>query len=233
MKRLRNYLWARWLRRHGIKLSNGPRALSKGAKLELEVPVALGDAEINVRYLRVGAHTYMRGGHLLMVGSIGRFCSIGQDVVIGQDPHGPPPDWLSTHPALFDGQGSSQAYNSPWLDVEIGHDVWIGKEAIIMKGVRVGHGAIVAARAVVTRDVPPYAIVAGMPAKVLRYRFAPDIIERLLASHWWSLPLDALQTLPLNNPAACLDALDAMQQPAVATYSCVQVTRSGCRLVGR
>jgi hypothetical protein len=86
---------------------------------------------------------------------------------------------------------------------------------------------------VVTRDVPPYAIVAGMPAKVLRYRFAPDIIERLLASHWWSLSLDALQTLPLNDPAACLDALDAMQQPAVATYSCVQVTRSGCRLVGR
>lgn len=64
-----------------------------------------------------------------------------------------------------------------------------------MKDIRVGHGAVIATRAVVTQDVPPYAIVAGMPAKVLRYRFAPEVIERLLASRWWELPIARLREL--------------------------------------
>lgn len=67
----------------------------------------------------------------------------------------------------------------------IGHDVWIGSGALILDGKVIGNGAIVGARAVVTRDVPPYAIVVGAPAKVIRYRFEPDVIEALQAAAWW------------------------------------------------
>jgi virginiamycin A acetyltransferase len=75
-------------------------------------------------------------------------------------------------------------------DVVIGNDVWIGKDATIISGVTVGDGAVIAACAVVTHDVPPYAIVAGCPAKVIKYRFKPDQIEQLLKLQWWNLPSD-------------------------------------------
>lgn len=124
MKWLRNYLWKRWLRRQGVKLSLGPNGLAKHSTLHLETPVALGDVEITARSLRIGAHTYMRSGSLLMVGEIGRFCSIGQGVVIGQDPHGHPLSWLSSHPFQYDGNiaGSAPRYSyaCAWADAEIG-----------------------------------------------------------------------------------------------------------------
>ncbi|MBM9596432.1 CatB-related O-acetyltransferase [Roseitranquillus sediminis] len=77
-------------------------------------------------------------------------------------------------------------------DMTIGPDVWIGSEAWIMPGISIGAGAIVAAKAVVGRDVPPYAIVAGNPARVVRHRFDPDTTRRLLAVAWWDWPLDRI-----------------------------------------
>jgi acetyltransferase-like isoleucine patch superfamily enzyme len=74
------------------------------------------------------------------------------------------------------------------LSVRIGSDVWIGVESIIMAGVHVGHGAVIAARSVVTNDVPPYAVVGGAPAKVLKYRFGERLIKRLLEVSWWDWP---------------------------------------------
>lgn len=68
--------------------------------------------------------------------------------------------------------------------------------------------AVIGAQSLVNRDVPPYAVVAGSPARVLRYRFAPELIERLLASRWWELPLDVLGELPLDDPQACVEALE-------------------------
>src|SRR5919112_1299826 len=76
-----------------------------------------------------------------------------------------------------------------------GHDVWLGSGAIVMSGVTVGHGAVVAAHAVVTRDVPPYAIVGGNPAKVIRYRFDEETIAALLDAKWWELPREKIATL--------------------------------------
>jgi virginiamycin A acetyltransferase len=96
-------------------------------------------------------------------------------------------------------------------DTRIGPDVWIGSEAWLLPGVTVGAGAIVAARAVVGRDVPPYAIVAGNPARVVRHRFDPDITRRLLAAAWWDWPIERI----LANLAAIRGAdIDALERAA-------------------
>ena len=77
-------------------------------------------------------------------------------------------------------------------DTVIGSDVWIGYEALVMPGVSIGHGAIVSTRSVVTADVPPYAIVGGNPARVIRTRFADDDVERLLEMAWWDWPAETV-----------------------------------------
>ncbi len=87
----------------------------------------------------------------------------------------------------------------PWLenadskgDTIVGNDVWFGREAIVMPGVAIGDGAIIGARAVVAKDVPPYAIVAGNPAAVIKYRFSPEIIQELLKIQWWNWDLEKI-----------------------------------------
>ena len=83
-------------------------------------------------------------------------------------------------------------------DIVVGSDVWIGYEAVVMAGVTIGDGAIVASRAVVTRDVPPYAIVGGVPARVIKYRFDPATVECLLGIRWWEWPAKKIRrVLPL------------------------------------
>jgi virginiamycin A acetyltransferase len=80
----------------------------------------------------------------------------------------------------------------------VGHDVWIGAEALVMPGVRIGHGAVVGARAVVTRDVPDYAVVAGNPARIVRRRYAEDVAARLVAIGWWHWPAERIaRAVPL------------------------------------
>ena len=78
-------------------------------------------------------------------------------------------------------------------DIVIGNDVWIGYDAIIMAGVTIGDGAIIGTRAVVTKDVEPYSIVGGVPAKEIRKRFAPEVIKRLLELQWWNWPEEKIR----------------------------------------
>lgn len=101
---------------------------------------------------------------------------------------------------------------------------------MVLKGVTVGTGAVIATCAVVVKDVPPYAIVAGVPAKVVRFRHAPEVIERLLASRRWEVEIDELKTLPLNDPAVCLEQLEQVRGIAGARYRKLYVTRRGCHL---
>ena len=121
---------------------------------------------------------------------IGSFCSIGTGasfVMAGNQGHRH--DWISTFPFFFlpDEPAFAGARNGyrPAGDTVIGHDVWIGAEAMIMPGIRVGHGALIGARAVVTRDVEPYAVVAGNPARVIRMRFGEAERAMLLEMRWW------------------------------------------------
>ena len=123
--------------------------------------------------------------------SCGNYCSIGMGSDIGLSQH--PVDRLTTHPATYVPDAwpfdsfpiHRRPYDGTWKPVTIGHDCWIGSGARIMGGVSIGTGAVVAAGAVVTHDVPPYAIVAGVPSKVLRYRFDPETVQALLTSRWW------------------------------------------------
>ena len=128
---------------------------------------------------------------------IGKFTSISACCVIGLPGH--PTNHISTSPIFI---SSSNALEEKWIeksvyksiiDVEIGNDVWIGYGAMIPNNIKVGDGAIIAAGAVVTKDVPPYAIVGGVPARVIKYRFPQEVIEQLLLLRFWDRPVNEIK----------------------------------------
>ena len=125
---------------------------------------------------------------------IGKFCAIARGVKFIMNGANHQMDGISTYPFFIFGQGWEGARPAegelPYKgDTVIGNDVWIGFDALIMPGVRIGDGAIVAARSVVTSDVPAYAIVGGNPARVVRARFDADHVRRLVTLAWWDRPL--------------------------------------------
>jgi acetyltransferase-like isoleucine patch superfamily enzyme len=144
---------------------------------------------------------------------IGKFCSIAEGVVIllGSNHR---IDWITTYPfsVLFEDASGFPGHPSSKGDILIGHDVWIGREAIILSGVTVGNGAVIAARSVVTRDVAPYSVVAGNPARHLKYRFPEQSIEKLQQIAWWDWPLTRIK-------AAWPLLLSPDIEPFIAKYS--------------
>lgn len=129
---------------------------------------------------------------------IGSFTSIANGVVLGGGRH--PMEWVGMSPVFYEGRDSVKAkFATHKRDnakrVTIGHDVWIGRSAIVLPGVEVGNGAVIGAGAVVTKSVPPYGIVAGNPARLIRYRFDEDTMSRLAAIQWWNLPDEELHLL--------------------------------------
>ena len=149
---------------------------------------------------------------------IGKFCSVAADVTIAPGQH--PTQWLSTSGFQYDSTKKISLRQSvkDWTEghtpVIIGNDVWIGCYAVIQDGVHIGDGAIVGSNAVVTKDVPPYAIVGGVPAKVIRYRFSPEIIEKLLKLKWWDLPDEQIAELPFEDVKACIKRLEEIRSQA-------------------
>ncbi len=159
----------------------------------------------------IGRWTYWLGGGLMSSHAlIGRFTSISLGVNVGSSNHRL--DYLST--GRFPGMPPEAVEEDP-LTAEaagftsIGCDVWIGVNATILRGRSIGHGACIGAGSVVTHDIPPYAIAAGNPARIIRMRFPETIAERLLKTRWWMLPDSRLETLPYQNIEACLDSLEA------------------------
>lgn len=182
-----------------------------------------------------GSHTYghprievATNGDLPRRLVIGDYCSIAFDCVffVGwQGRH--PMDTLSTYPlhALFaetpkgesfEKGGIESEYNDCNLDVEIGSDVWIGARTIVMAGIKIGNGAVIGSGSIVTKDVPPYAIVAGAPAKIIKYRFDNERISRLEKSRWWELNpsviKEVLGSLAVSTSVdKCLDILESQK----------------------
>lgn len=124
--------------------------------------------------------------------SVGRYCSLARSVRFVEADH--PLDALTTHPFLYDpGFGLSNESRLPVNRQVVEDDVWIGHNAIILPGcTRIGRGAAIAAGAVVRTDVPPYAVMAGVPARLIRYRFPPETIAAIEATGWWKLDKAAL-----------------------------------------
>ncbi len=125
-------------------------------------------------------HSYVNRGSNIMSGKIGKYCSIGYNVDIGMFEH--PLDRVSTSKEIYEEENNWNEVCAPPI---IKNDVWIGSKATILQGVTVGNGAIIAAGAVVTKDVPAYAVVGGVPAKIIKYRFDEDIRKKLEATKWW------------------------------------------------
>ena len=145
----------------------------------------------------IDAYSYIGRRTSVVNARIGKFCSISGDCNIGLGTH--TIDKLSTSSIFTEknnGTKISWVKNDmvdPYKDVIIGNDVWIGAKAMIVGGISVGDGAVIGAGAVVTKDIPPYAIVGGVPAKIIRYRFEQSIIDQLLKLQWWYLPEDKLK----------------------------------------
>lgn len=147
----------------------------------------------------MGAYSYCSYDCDILYTDIGRFCSIANDVIIGGDEH--PMEWLSTSPVFQNVKhsGPTKKFARHFLPIvhrtTIGNDVWIGDRVIIKQGVTIGNGAVLGAGAVVTKDVEPYAVVAGVPAKVIKYRFDEETIDALQKSEWWKMSPSELERI--------------------------------------
>lgn len=142
-------------------------------------------------------YTYVGVNTQVICAKVGRFCSIGGGCICGMGVHAL--DCLSTSPIFTERTNAlgiswvkeSKVY--PFKKLTIGNDVWIGARVMIMGGLNIGDGAVIGAGSIVTKDVPPYAIVAGAPARIIRYRFDEDTIKGLLKIKWWDMDVDELK----------------------------------------
>lgn len=146
----------------------------------------------------IGAYTYISNNTDVENAELGKYCSIADHCRIGMGGH--TLKHLSTCPIFTE---KVNGCKESWIDSDvnpaqtkktiIGNDVWVGSHALIMGGVNIGNGAVVGAGAVVVKDVPPYAVVGGVPARIIRYRFSDDVINRLQSIAWWDLPVSTLK----------------------------------------
>jgi acetyltransferase-like isoleucine patch superfamily enzyme len=184
----------------------GPLYLSRNAQLGPDVTIG--------KYSGMNENTYLARAKM------GAYCSIGARTAI--NPFNHPVDWLSIHEFQYHPNSYDWVDEYKSLDrlertpdmfktATIGNDVWMGHNVNVLSGIDIGDGAVIAAGAVVTKDVPPYAVMAGVPASVKRLRFSEKIIERLLRSRWWDLELAQLNGLPFNDIERCLDAIERIR----------------------
>lgn len=167
-----------------------------------EKPYYLGKNS-NFINCKIGKYTYFGNNNSIANAEIGSFCSIASFVCIGGDSH--PIDYLSTSIVFYKKNNvfrkylgssiSNYSFSKEAKPVVIGHDVWIGEKAFIKGGICIGTGAVIGAGAVVTHDVLPYEVVAGVPARHIKFRFNQETINKLLKSEWWKLDDKSLKKI--------------------------------------
>lgn len=145
---------------------------------------------VKIKGSKVGAYTYISANTDVENAEIGKFCSISDHCRLGMGGHNT--NQISTSPIFTEVHNgtkfqwiSENTNDVPLKKVIVGNDVLVGSHALVLGGVSIGNGAVVAAGAVVIKDVPPYAVVGGVPAKVIKYRFSQEIIDRLQEMQWW------------------------------------------------
>ena len=153
---------------------------------------------VKIKGSEVGAYSYIGNNTDVESATIGKFCSISDHCRIGLGSHNT--SQLSTSPIFTEAHNGTKfqwvaedTNAAPSKKTVLGNDVLIGSHSLILGGVTVGDGVVVGAGAVVTKDVPPYAIVGGVPAKLIRYRFSDEMINELLIFKWWNLDSDTLK----------------------------------------
>lgn len=246
-----------------FKINNGLHTRNKEITISFEPCSQINNGMMSVyRNISIGMYSYCRSGIIRHVKSIGRYCSFGPNIIIGEGEH--PTDWLSTSPVQYtENQFHYSAKEKKKSEkriiprtvanrgntinglVEIGNDVWIGANVSIRRGIKIGDGAIIASGAIVVKDVEPYSIVGGLPAKHIKYRFDKYTIERLLKVKWWefdindisdaykrhsirehNLNIDQLQStnktedevrLPFDNPLEVIDIIELLENQSLIT----------------
>ncbi|MBU0633196.1 CatB-related O-acetyltransferase [bacterium] len=171
--------------------------------------------DVILKNTQVGDYSYIQSSSALYNTRVDRFCSIAGGVQIGLPEH--PTNMVSTNPVFYD---NTQPLPFFFIDTDyltnsktvttVNADVWIGYRAIIKAGVHIGVGAVVGAGAVVTKDVEPYSIVAGVPAKHIKYRFDKETREQLLVTKWWTLTDEKLSEIAkyFKNPKEMIEILN-------------------------
>ncbi len=195
----------------------------------VESPVKFYSGYYDIR--QINSFSFINYGCFVRASKIGRFCSIAPNVSIGMGEHAismisssitfelVKNGYFNKFNSLNDNfdyvslihhnREKTMEHSKRWAkQTIIGNDVWIGTGAIIMRGINIGDGAVIASGAVVTKDVPPYAIVGGVPAKIIKYRFDQKLIERLLKCQWWLYGPDIVKGLDYTNPAKIIDCLE-------------------------
>lgn len=179
-----------------------------------ETGVSLGRCEI-LGGAAFGMHSYMNSGFVRSAVVVGRYCSIGRNVTLGSGVHDH--NALSTHP-FFTVNSNRPALRladpERRIRLQVGHDVWIGDSAYIMSGVTIGDGAIIAAGAIVTKDVAPYSIVAGTPAALLKWRFPEGVRERLRKLRWHEFDPERLKKIDIGRLEPALDTMESWPDDA-------------------
>ncbi|HET8728742.1 MAG TPA: CatB-related O-acetyltransferase [Alphaproteobacteria bacterium] len=222
----------------GLKLTTVRGQHKLHPKTRFEPPLFI-QATIVGGAVQVGAYCSISGGRIGQV-TFGRYCSVAPETIIGAHEH--PVDWLTSSripyvPNVHDWDKFSapdrldfiKANRRPFTEscpiTEIGNDVWIGQGAFIRSGVKIGDGAIIAGRSVVVKDVPPYAVVAGTPAKVKKLRFDEKIVERLIALGWWRYCIYDLFGVPFDRVEEAIDRVEEMiASGAVKEYAPAWIT---------
>ena len=165
-------------------------------------------SHVSIFNSNLGDYVYIANNTKINNSKFGNFCSIGPNVQIGLGMH--PTKLISTHPIFFSTKKQCQIsfVNKDCFkelgENEIGNDVWIGANVIVLDNIKIGDGAIIAAGSVVTKDVEPYEIVGGIPAKLIKKRFSEKEIEKLLIFKWWNKDIDWIKEhSPLFNKPEC------------------------------